>query len=93
LLVGATHLPGLASDVELAKAYEIVTISIVTPQAAIVRDMIAFGRKLKTTKGLKSLSGLVVATQEDQQGFAAEDVSASELFALADKLVLELNVK
>jgi Domain of unknown function (DUF4157) len=93
LLVGATHLPGLATDVELAKAYEIVTISIVLPEAATGRDMIAFGRELETTKGLKSLSGLVVATQEEQTSFAVEDVSASELFALADKLVLEMNVK
>jgi hypothetical protein len=93
LLVGATHLPGLAADVELANSYEVVTISIVLPQDVIERDMMAYGRQLETTKGLPGLSGLLLATNENMPGFQPANVPASDVYKLADSLVLEMNKK
>lgn len=91
LIVGATHLPGLAKDSELAKAYEIVAISTLVPEEVSDRDIFAFGRELSVTSELKEMDGLSIASDENLPSFGAGEVSSSELFKLAEKLVIEIN--
>jgi hypothetical protein len=93
LLVGATHLAGLAQDPELASVYEIVTIATVHPKAAAARDIMLYGHVLPATEQLPNISGLVVAANEEAPNFVPEDVPASKLFALASEVSLEVSAQ
>lgn len=91
LIVGATHLPGLAAAPELTEAYEIVSITTLMPDVASARDKLIFDRELSTTRDLKSMDKLAVASEESLTGFSPEQVPASEVFKMANDLVIEIN--
>lgn len=86
LLVGLAHLPGLASDPEIKRAYEIVTITAVHTKELATRDILSFGRLQSYSEGIKSVPGLYIGGSDMEIG----EVDLIEAFELAQQIALEL---
>jgi len=87
MLVGLSHLAGLAGDETIRSVYEIVTISTMLPEEAETHDYIAYGRVLDTTAGLSGLKDLYPGVAPGLRGA----VKAKDAYAIAGKMVIELN--
>jgi len=88
LLVGLSHLPGLASDPVIQNAYEIVTVAASLPSEGIGRDYLAFGRVLAHTDALKCMTDLYVGGSDAEIG----EVDPRKAFALAKQMTFDHEV-
>lgn len=89
MLVGLSHLPGLASDKAINSTYEIVTISTQLIEYAKVHSQIAYNRVLSTTAGLSGMKGLYEGNPPNEPG----KITAKDAYAIAEKMVIEVNKK
>ncbi|MBW8687975.1 hypothetical protein [Chitinophaga rhizophila] len=87
LLVGFSHLGGLASDPRLRSAYEIVTISTVLKEDAEFHNTIAYGRTLSTTAASFQMEDLYYGNAPGDKS----EVRAKDAYATARKMVIEVN--
>ncbi|WP_343689862.1 DUF4157 domain-containing protein [Chitinophaga sp.] len=88
LLVGMSHLAGLAADETINEAYEIVTISTMLIEEAKSLNRIFYGRELDTTAGLSDLRDLYVGAAPDDMPM---NVTAKDAYEIAAKMVINLN--
>jgi hypothetical protein len=87
MLVGLSHLAGLAADKSIQSAYEIVAISTMLKEEAIGHNFMVYGRSLETTAGLSEMEHLY---EGDSPGIPGE-VTAKDAYAIAEKMVIEVN--
>ncbi len=91
LLVGLTHLPGLASDEAIRDSYEIVSVAAALPKMAAGRDFMAYGRVLGHTEALGQMKDLYVGADEDSGTHSVADLDPVATYALAKQMTVEVD--
>lgn len=88
MLVGLSHLAGLAANEDIKSVYEIVTISTMLTEDAKSLNKIAYGRVLGTTDGLTDISNLYVGDNRSE----SVNVKAKDAYAIAEKMIIKVNL-
>jgi len=90
MLVGVSHLAGLAADETIRSAYEVVTISTMLKNEAKGHNEMVYGRMLNATAGLFGMENLYEGYRPDVSGERGQ-VKAKDAFAIAKQMVIEVN--